>query len=266
VNIEQAKSEEDDSSYLSRETCIYIYSGIVAAMVIITLYRSYYFFKYCMRASVTLHNNMFSNIVQAAMRFFNTNSSGRILNRFSKDMGSIDEVLPMVAIDCLQVGLHVVGVTVVVSLVNPWLLIVTAVILIVFYLLRVVYMKTSRSVKRLEGITRSPVFAHMNASLQGLTTIRAFGAQKILEKEFDDHQDLHSSVWYLFLTCSRAFGFWLDLICVIYIGMVTFSFFFMKGEIYGGNVGLAITQAINLTGMFQWGMRQWTELENQMTS
>lgn len=33
----------------------------------------------------------------------------------------------------------------------------------------------------------------------------------------------------------------------------------------GGNVGLAITQASNLTGMFQWGMRQWSELENTMT-
>lgn len=31
-------------------------------------------------------------------------------------------------------------------------------------------------------------------------------------------------------------------------------------------MGLAITQAIGLTGMLQWGMRQSTELENQMTS
>lgn len=73
-------------------------------LVIFTLSRSFTFFKYCMTASKNLHNEMFSNIVYAPMRFFDTNSSGRILNRFSKDMGQTDEVLPMVGIDCIQVN------------------------------------------------------------------------------------------------------------------------------------------------------------------
>lgn len=60
-----------------------------------------------------------------------------------------------------------------------------------------------------------------------MTTIRAFGAQDVLLKEFDNHQDLHSSAWYLFIATSRAFGFWLDLVCVIYIGFVTLSFLVM---------------------------------------
>lgn len=60
--------------------------------------------------------------------------------------------------------------------------------------------------------------------------------------------------FYLFISTSRAFGFWLDMFCVMYIAVVTASFFIFGGE--GGNVGLAITQALAMTGMVQWGMRQ----------
>lgn len=56
-----------------------------------------------MRASIKMHNRMFQSITGATMQFFNTNSSGRILNRFSKDMGVVDESLPKAMIDCLQV-------------------------------------------------------------------------------------------------------------------------------------------------------------------
>lgn len=111
---------------------------------------------------------------------------------------------------------------------------------------------------------RSPIYSHLGASLNGLTTIRAFGAQQTLTKEFDKIQDMHSSAFYLFISTSRAFGFWLDLFCVIYIAVVTSSFFVFGGE--GGNVGLAITQAMAMTGMVQWGMRQSAELENTMTA
>jgi ATP-binding cassette, subfamily C (CFTR/MRP), member 4 len=160
------------------------------------------------------------------------------------------------------------GIIVVVAIVNVWLLLPTAVIAILFYFLRVIYLATSRSVKRLEGVTRSPVFSHLNASIQGVTTIRAFGSQDMLSDQFDHHQDLHSSAWYLFISTSRSFGYWLDVICFIYIAIVTLSFLFMEEsmETSGGNVGLAITQALGLTGMFQWGMRQSAEMENQMTS
>ncbi|XP_046973503.1 ATP-binding cassette sub-family C member 4-like isoform X1 [Vanessa cardui] len=253
-------------SGLTRYQCIYIYTIMVVALVVVSLLRSFMFFSMAMRASTRLHNNMFSSITRAPMRFFHTNPSGRILNRFSKDMGAVDEVLPSALLDVLQIGLSLIGIVVVVAVVNYWLLVPTVAIGLVFYGLRIFYIASSRSIKRLEGVTRSPVFSHLNASLQGITTIRAFGAQEALIREFDNHQDLHSSAWYLFIASSRAFGFWLDLVCVVYIAVVTLSFLVFGQEEYGGNVGLAITQAMGLTGMFQWGMRQSTELENQMTS
>ncbi|RZC36351.1 multidrug resistance-associated protein, partial [Asbolus verrucosus] len=257
---------EFEEMFFTTDNCLYMYSAIVAYVIFMSLTRSLSFFKFCMKASRNLHNNMFSKIVHASMRFFNTNSSGRILNRFSKDMGSIDETLPIAIMDTIQIGLIAVAIVIVISTINPWILIPTIIIFGLFYTFRFIFLATSRNLKRIEGTTRSPVFTHMTASLQGLTTIRAFGAQEILRIEFDQHQDLHSSAFYMFLGCNRTFGFWLDLHCVIYIALVTLSFLFIGNETYGGNVGLGITQSITLTGMLQWGMRQWSELENQMTS
>lgn len=70
-----------------------------------TLFRSFSFFYLCMKSSTKLHNKMLTKIVYASMFFFNTNPSGRILNRFSKDMGAIDEWLPLSFGLALQVSM-----------------------------------------------------------------------------------------------------------------------------------------------------------------
>ncbi|XP_075146932.1 putative multidrug resistance-associated protein lethal(2)03659 [Haematobia irritans] len=244
---------------------IYIFTTITVATIIVTVTRSFLFFNVAMRASQNLHNSMFRGITRATMYFFNTNPSGRILNRFSKDMGQVDEILPSVMMDVIQIFLSLFGIVAVISVVNPLYLLPTSLLAIVFYNLRTFYLKTSRNVKRLEAITRSPIYSHLGASLTGLSTIRAFGAQRVLIKEFDNYQDMHSSAFFLFICTSRAFGYWLDCFCVIFIAIITLSFFIFSPE-NGGDVGLAITQAMGMTGMVQWGMRQSAELENTMTA
>ncbi|XP_063224515.1 ATP-binding cassette sub-family C member 4-like [Bacillus rossius redtenbacheri] len=253
-------------SLMTRELCSYIFAGLTLAAIVFLVYKSFLFFFLCMKSSVTLHNRMFASIIRLPMRFFNVNPSGQILNRFSKDMGAIDEQLPLVLLDCLSIGIMLVGIVTLIASVNYWILIPTAFVGVIFYLSRSVYVRTSRCVKRLEGITRSPVFSHLNASLQGLSTIRAFKAQKILQKEFDHHQDLHSSAFFLFLASSRAFGLYLDFVCHVFIACVVVSLLILGRGTLGGSVGLAISQSLGLTGMFQWFMRQSAELENQMTS
>ncbi|XP_030373816.1 probable multidrug resistance-associated protein lethal(2)03659 [Scaptodrosophila lebanonensis] len=244
---------------------IYYFTAINVSVIIFALVRSWLFFFMAGRSSTTLHNSMFHGVTRAAMHFFNVNPSGRILNRFSKDLGQLDEILPSVMMDVMQIFLALLGIVVVLCIVNPWYILFTAILVVIFYFLRTFYLKTSRDVKRLEAITRSPIYSHLGASLTGLSTIRAFGAQRELIAEFDNYQDMHSSGYYMFLATSRAFGYWLDCVCVIYIAMITLSFFLFSPE-NGGDVGLAITQAMGMTGMVQWGMRQSAELENTMTS
>ncbi|KAI2473989.1 ATP-binding cassette sub-family C member 4 [Diabrotica virgifera virgifera] len=245
---------------------LHIYSFLVIATVILAVARSLASFSYFLTASTNVHNAMFRKIISSPMLFFNSNPSGRILNRFSKDIGILDELLPLATADSTWVGLTVVATTIVISLLNPWILIPTAVIVCIFYKIKQIFLVSSRNIKRIEAVTRSPIFTHLAASLQGLPTIRAFGAEQILTQEFDNFQDAYTSSYFMFLTASRGFGFWLDLHCAFYISLVVISIVFSQSDSLGGNVGLSLTQAITLSGMFQWVMREWSELENQMTS
>ncbi|XP_012536071.1 multidrug resistance-associated protein 4 isoform X2 [Monomorium pharaonis] len=245
-------------------TYVYIYTGIVLAIFVVGITRSLVFYKTCMTCSQRLHDMMFSALIRTGMRFFDTNPSGRILNRFSKDMGAIDELLPKAMLDAGQMNMMMAGSLVVTCVVNPIFIIPIVVIGGIFYWIRKVYLKTSKNIKRLEGISRSPVFTHLNATLNGLTTIRAYRAQDILKFEFDKLQDVHTSTTYMYIVTSTAFGFFLDMFCFFFTSIVTFSFLLLNQSFSGGEVGLAITQVMAMTGIIQWGMRQSAEVANQM--
>ncbi|CAG0884511.1 unnamed protein product [Darwinula stevensoni] len=245
----------------------------------------------------------------------NVQKDGRILNRFSRDMGNMDELLPQIYADVVMILLMVLGIVIMISIVNWWIVIATVlccvifgslrsfylhtardikrlegvalqvlgitillsivnyyvvigtfIVMVAFGRLRRFYLKTARDLKRLESVTRSPVFSHLSASLNGLATIRASHTENIFMQEFDNHQDLHTSSWFLFLSGTRWFGIWLDWLIVAYLAAITYSFMAIGQDALGGDVGLAISSAMMLTGMFQWGVRQSAELENQMTS
>ncbi|KAE9540068.1 hypothetical protein AGLY_005320 [Aphis glycines] len=248
----------DSHWVISRQCCVIVYTVINVTLIIVVFIRCASFVSVFISTSMNLHTDMFNAITRATMYFFNTNSSGRILNRFTKDIGAIDEMITVPSMDFIYNSLSLMGIIAVVGIVNVYLLIPTFFIGVLFYYTVVYYLSTSR--------TRSPILGYMNASLQGLSTIRAFEAEEVLSREFDNHQDLHSSAWYIFISSTEALGFALDIICLIYITILTFSFLVVENDIFGGDVGLVITQAISLTGSLQWGIRQFAQLDNQMTS
>ncbi|CAH1105114.1 unnamed protein product [Psylliodes chrysocephalus] len=247
---------------------MYFYGGLIVGAILLTTGRSFLYFKMCMMSSKNLHSKMFHSLLKAPMRFFDTNPSGRILNRFSKDIGAIDEILPRVLLTVLQVLLVMTGILINVAITNHYIVIAIVILGAICIKLKGWYMLTAKALKHLEGITKSPVFSHVNSTLNGIVTIRASNAQNILSVEFDNHQDIHTSAWYLILSCMFSFGLWLDLVCLVFAATVIFSFvlLFNLFNVSGSLVGLAISQSMVLTGMLQSGMRELAEVINQLTS
>ncbi|XP_047031198.1 ATP-binding cassette subfamily C member 4-like [Helicoverpa zea] len=252
---------------LNHEYYIYIWAIAILGCILLTTGRSMLFLWVCMRSSIRLHNQMFSNILAATMRFFDTNPSGRILNRFSKDMGVVDEILPRMYLDSIQIFMVMMGILVMVAIVNPYMLLTTAVCGILMYIWTIIFLSTAQALKRVEGTTRSPVFSHVSATMSGLNTVRACGAQEMLRDQFDDKQDVHTAAWYLTIVTNTAFSIWLSLICAVYVVIVAYTFLFLDdGTTQSGNVGLAISQGLILVNMVQYGVKQTTEVISQMTS
>uniref|UniRef100_A0A5F8HI53 Multidrug resistance-associated protein 4 n=1 Tax=Monodelphis domestica TaxID=13616 RepID=A0A5F8HI53_MONDO len=242
------------------------YAGLTAVTVLFGIMRSILVFYVLVNASQNLHNRMFESILRAPVLFFDRNPIGRILNRFSKDIGHLDDLLPLTFLDFIQTFLQVIGVIAVAVAVIPWIILPLIPLAIIFTFLRRYFLETSRDVKRLESTTRSPVFSHLSSSLQGLWTIRAYRAEQRLQELFDAHQDLHSEAWFLFLTTSRWFAVRLDAICAIFVIVIAFGSLILAQTLNAGQVGLALSYALTLMGMFQWGVRQSAEVENMMIS
>ncbi|XP_039296147.1 probable multidrug resistance-associated protein lethal(2)03659 [Nilaparvata lugens] len=243
---------------------------LVSSVIVFGLIRAAIFCYTCIRCSSGLHNRMFTGIIGTSIAFFNNNPSGRILNRFSKDLGMIDEWLPKCMLDVVQILVGIVGSLVLAIIINPLFIIPTIILGAICIYVRRFFIKTSKNLKRLEGIARSPVFSHLNATLQGLTTIRAMEAQKVLKAEFDSHQDLHTGSMYLFIYTSAGFAFMLDFISLMFISCITYSFLLTHNREGGGTLGveagLAITQAMSIAGLLQWAMRSSAEIANHMTA
>lgn len=113
VNVEEYRSGNFTADDLYKkplpyhwdtETRLIVYGFGIIGLFMVAISRSVLFYKLAMLSSIKLHHLIFDNVVGATMRFFDTNPSGRILNRFSKDMGSVDEALPKALLDSSQVG------------------------------------------------------------------------------------------------------------------------------------------------------------------
>ncbi|EDO36998.1 predicted protein, partial [Nematostella vectensis] len=242
----------------------YIYGGLVGVALLLSVIRASLFFSSVLNSSQRLHNEMVESVLKAPVLFFDTNPAGRIMNRFSKDIGCMDELLPDVLLDALQLILFSVGAVLLPSVLNPWLIIPVVPIVVLFVIIGKFYLKTSREIKRLEAINRSPVFAHLADTLEGLVTTRCHRMEKAFIKRFYKYQDVHNESWFLIVATVRWLALRLDLLCVIFETIVVISALLTHS---GAVTALSLIYAAQLAfDTSQVSVRQCSEVENYMTS
>lgn len=196
--------------------------GLVPAVICLATVRAILCFSCTIAASQRLHDQMTMAVLRAKIEFFDTNPAGRILNRFSADVGSNDDQLPSALSDTATIGFIVLGGFVTAASVLPFLLIVFPPLLWYFVRVRRMFVTTSRELKRYEGMARSPIYAMMSESINGIASIRANGSIDYFLEKFQKVQNAHSRAFFSFIATTRWLNFRLESITMSFLSLSCF--------------------------------------------
>ncbi|XP_062606443.1 multidrug resistance-associated protein 1-like [Saccostrea cucullata] len=243
-----------------------IYGGLGGVQAVLIVILQFVFVLRTIIASRTLHQKMLFNIVRSPMSFFDTTPVGRIVNRFSDDIGTIDGELPntfFMFADCL---LMVVGALIVISFSTPIFMTVILPLGILYFLAQRFYIATSRQLKRLESKTRSPIYSHFGETVTGASVIRAFGLQNEFILESQKRVDKNQVFTFASNTANRWLGFRLELLGNFVVLAAAIFAVLARDTIQGGIVGLSISYALQVTDNLNWFVRMISELETNVVA
>eukprot|EP01133_Synstelium_polycarpum_P017240 gene17240-20545_t len=255
----QLSPETTDGFYLR------VYACLIGGYIVLLGIRYFSLSRFTVVAAVSLHDRLLNNIVYAPCLFFDQNPSGRILNRFSKDMSDVDTALLEVISDLIYCGTSVLISVSLMIFVNPIMAVPLVFLASIYFFVQQIYRYTSRELKRMESISRSPIFSLIAEAYNGMTTIRSFKQQKRFVDEIHAKIDVNQRLYYYSYAAHRWLGTRLELIAST---AVLFSSLF---SVYNasdnpGMAGLAVTTALGMTGFMNRAVRQYTALEVKMNS
>ncbi|KAJ7054740.1 hypothetical protein C8F01DRAFT_1374331 [Mycena amicta] len=259
---------------------VMIYAGIGFMTALITVISSAAQMTGAYRAGQTLFKALVVTIVRAPFRFHDTTPQGRMLNRFGKDIETIDL---SIATSLQRVNGFLaafLAAIITVTVVFPMFIFPAVIIGYFYYTLAVSYLNTGRDLRRMESNSRSPIFSDFAELLHGIVTVRAFGAERRFLDNLHVRIDMTTKMWYTFWMTNQ----WLQL-NFDFLGSLV-SFFLRRGtfshrsRLYSllhcfrsttlvndaGLAGLALTSALNLTTSVYWTCYWWTQLELDLNS
>jgi len=246
------------------------YLGVYALLgflyISISLSREAVLFWGSLHASWKIHDRLLKTVMHAKFRFFDSTPLGQLMNRFSKDVESVDQEVAPVAIGMLHSLASVIMIVILISAITPGFLIAGVFITLVYTALGAIYLNSSRDLKRLESVQRSPLYQQFGETLNGIVTIRAYGdGPRFI---VDNHRRINAyNRPHIYLWASNR---WLALRVDWTGALVSFfsaTFVLINvGKIDAGAAGLSLTYAVTFTENVLWLVRLYSEVQQNMNS
>ncbi|XP_014689382.3 ATP-binding cassette sub-family C member 3 isoform X1 [Equus asinus] len=218
------------------------------------------------QAGRLLHQALLHNKMRSPQSFFDTTPSGRILNRFSKDIYVIDEALSPGILMLLGTFFNALSILVVVMTSTPLFTVVILPLAVLYILVQRFYAATSRQLKRLESVSRSPIYSRFSETVTGSSVIRAYGRSQDFIALSDATVDTNQRSCYVDIASNRWLG-----VHVEFTGncIVLFAALFAvigRSSLSPGLVGLSVSYALQVTFILNWMIRMMSALESNIVA
>ncbi|CAH1379050.1 hypothetical protein MTP99_002817 [Tenebrio molitor] len=217
------------------------------------------------KAAVKTHETLLHNCFLWPLMTFDTTPLGRILNRFSNDINILDNVLPMTLQSGVTMVFTVVGTLVVISYTTPIFISVIVPIGILYYFIQRFYVATSRQLKRLESVSRSPIYSHFGETITGVQAIRAFREQERFIRESEHKVDVNQVCYYPSIISNRWLAVRLEMIGNLIILFAALFAVWGKDQ-NPGLVGLSVTYSLQITQTLNWLVRMTSDVETNIVA
>ncbi|KAJ0033464.1 hypothetical protein NQD34_000571 [Periophthalmus magnuspinnatus] len=245
-----------------------VYGGIAVGNTVFTALRAFLFAYGAICAETTIHNRLLDRVLKATVSFFDTTPLGRILNRFSSDIYSIDDSLPFVLNILLANVFGLLGILVIMSYGLPWILVPLVPLALGYYRIQSFYRHTSRELKRLCSLTLSPLYSHFSETITGLATIRATRSAARFQEENTKRLEQNQRCLFVSNAAMQWLYVRLQLIGVAVVtGLAVIALVqHQLKSVDPGLVGLSLSYALSITLLLADLISTFTQTEMQLVS
>ncbi|XP_046756511.1 multidrug resistance-associated protein 1 isoform X1 [Gallus gallus] len=217
-------------------------------------------------ASRHLHLDLLHNVLRSPMSFFERTPSGNLVNRFSKEIDTIDSTIPPIIKMFMGSTFNVIGACIIILLATPIAAVVIPPLGLVYLLVQRFYVATSRQLKRLESVSRSPVYSHFNETLLGVSVIRAFEEQKRFIKQNDMKVDENQKAYYPSIVANRWLAVRLEFVGNCIVLFAALFAVIARNKLSPGLIGLSVSYSLQITAYLNWLVRMTSDLETNIVA
>ncbi|PVH98980.1 P-loop containing nucleoside triphosphate hydrolase protein [Periconia macrospinosa] len=248
------------------DTAFYIkvWIGISLLTAVLAVCRFILSCHLAVRGSETVFSNMLFTIMHVPLRWLDTVPTGRIFNRFTADINAIDEGIPATWIDLLNDSLDLVGICIASFLASPWLLLPGLALIGLTIVLGRKYIFLGRNLRRIESLSKSPVFDLFNSTTAGLSTIRAFGKTEIYTTAMNDHLDAWTMNTFYIALANRWMSFRMALIGALFT--LASGLVLTRIRIGAAAIGFALSFVVDFSESLRFTTKWFADLEMKMNA